>query len=307
MPDDKSTEFNPLVSVVVPVHNREDSIEWALGSVLSQTYQNIEVVVVDDFSEDSTVDRVLGVGDARVRLVKSNRNLGPAGARNLGIESASGEFIAFQDSDDFWMPNKIADQLRTFSSLSPDYIGVYSGKLQYGSGAVGKFGPTQCRFVPEAHVHPDSDLIYDSTRRANHVTVQSLLVKKSVLEKNNFDGKLRCNEDWELILRLSKLGKIGFTPSLHCIGTQSTNSVSGNARRHVHSMLYILRKHQQSFSEVPHISSTHFYGVSRSLSRLGQFRFANTVLWRAIASYPFSVKSYVAYFLNLLRTIRIEK
>lgn len=101
----------PLVSVVIPVYNVEQTIRKALDSVLEQTYQNTEIIVVDDGSPDNSILIIeKHYSDPRIRIIRQH-NRGLAGARNTGIRNAKGRYIAFLDSDDFWQPNKIELQI----------------------------------------------------------------------------------------------------------------------------------------------------------------------------------------------------
>lgn len=103
---------NPLVSCIIPVFNGERFLAEAIESILGQTYENLEVIVVDDGSTDSTADVVAGFGDA-VTYVRQE-NAGPSSARNRGIQEAHGEFIAFLDADDVWHEEKLEKQLARF-------------------------------------------------------------------------------------------------------------------------------------------------------------------------------------------------
>ncbi len=96
----------PAVSVILPVYNREALVERALASVLQQSYRDLEVLVVDDGSTDGTAERVAACPDPRVRLIRRDRNYGQASARNLGVARAQGWLLAFQDSDDEWLPDR---------------------------------------------------------------------------------------------------------------------------------------------------------------------------------------------------------
>jgi len=112
---------NPLVSVVIPVYNVERYIEQCLASVRAQTYSNLEIIVVDDASPDNSIALIETIEDARIKIVRQ-ANRGLAGARNTGIRTAQGEFVAFLDSDDFWHPDKISRHVAQMSQ-NPE-IGV---------------------------------------------------------------------------------------------------------------------------------------------------------------------------------------
>ena len=101
----------PLVSVIIPVFNRKHLIQRSIYSVLNQTYKNLEVLVIDDASTDKTKEKVLEIKDSRLKYFRNEKNLGPSGSRNKGIKLSSGELIAFQDSDDEWINNKLEKQI----------------------------------------------------------------------------------------------------------------------------------------------------------------------------------------------------
>ncbi len=104
---------NKLVSIIMPAYNCADYIVESIRSVQSQTYRNWELIIADDKSTDGTVDivRVMAEDDNRIRLLETDRNLGPAAARNRAMDVANGNYIAFLDSDDVWYPDKLQKQL----------------------------------------------------------------------------------------------------------------------------------------------------------------------------------------------------
>lgn len=110
----------PTVSVVMPVYNGEAFIAESIRSVIQQSYQNWELIVVDDASVDTSVDRVKALcsDDERIRLIQLERNSGAAFARNKAIERARGQYIAFLDSDDLWLPHKLERQLAFMQAVS---------------------------------------------------------------------------------------------------------------------------------------------------------------------------------------------
>ena len=102
---------NELVSVVMPAHNSEKYIYFSIMSVLNQTHYNLELIIVDDNSTDNTVDVIKDISDSRIRLFRNQKNMGAAYCRNIAIQNSNGVFIAFLDSDDLWMPNKLKEQI----------------------------------------------------------------------------------------------------------------------------------------------------------------------------------------------------
>ncbi|MBP3766510.1 MAG: glycosyltransferase family 2 protein [Bacilli bacterium] len=106
--------MNDLVSVIIPVYNKELYIKQAIDSVINQTYKNIEIIIVDDVSSDKSVEMVrnLAKKDSRIKLIESKKKLKAAGSRNTGIDVAKGRFIAYLDADDVWNKEKIEKQIK---------------------------------------------------------------------------------------------------------------------------------------------------------------------------------------------------
>ena len=103
---------NAMVSVIIPVYNRVDTIKRAIDSVLCQTYKNLELIIVDDCSNDNTLQVIREFQDKRMKVITSERNSGANAARNKGIMAAKGQYVAFQDSDDEWVQDKLKIQLQ---------------------------------------------------------------------------------------------------------------------------------------------------------------------------------------------------
>ena len=120
----------PKVSVVVLTHNRPDMLCRAVSSILNQTFQDFEIVLVDDASTDNTPEVVRGLGDARIKYIRHKENRGEAAAANTGVTSSSGEYIAFLHDDDEWLPEKLGQQVRLLESSPPTVGAVYTGFLR---------------------------------------------------------------------------------------------------------------------------------------------------------------------------------
>lgn len=128
--------MNYFFSIVMPAYNAASTIEDSIKSVVSQTYGNFELIVIDDFSVDETVQIVerLMLSDQRIKLIKKNKNEGVADARNTGLDYAQGNFIAFLDSDDKWTPNKLDLQVKALIETDADVI--YSSYYRFNNDGI---------------------------------------------------------------------------------------------------------------------------------------------------------------------------
>jgi glycosyltransferase involved in cell wall biosynthesis len=137
VPEMNQLSQQPLVSVIVPLYNGEAHIVDALHSIACQTYSNLEIIVVDDGSQDRGAAAVRGVRDQRLRYLHQP-NAGTASARNAGVRASSGRYLAFLDQDDLWLPDKLATQMAALlSDDAPDLLlgHVWQGAVAAGSSA----------------------------------------------------------------------------------------------------------------------------------------------------------------------------
>ena len=121
---------NPTVSVIIPTYNRAHLVDRAIQSVLNQTYKDFELIIVDDGSTDNTEDIIkeFQKKDERIKYIRHEENRGGSAARNTGIKAAKGEYIAFLDSDDEWLPIKLGRQISEFTNKSKIAL-VYTGRI----------------------------------------------------------------------------------------------------------------------------------------------------------------------------------
>jgi len=188
-----------MVSIVLPTYNRGALIGRAIRSVLDQTYQDFELIVVDDGSTDATAEEVGRVGDRRVRYIRLAENRGAGAARNVGIRDAAARFIAFQDSDDEWARVKLEHHMRVFERAAPTVGVVYSDMHRIWRDGITHYhrSPT---VVPGVLIDP-----HTRTYQVYKLGIQSTVIRREWLARcGGFDEMLPALEDLELFLRLSK-------------------------------------------------------------------------------------------------------
>lgn len=195
-PDVTSNEAAvPLVTVITSAYNIAPYIRESALSALKQTYSNLELIVIDDGSTDGTLERIEGITDARLRILKRPHQ-GQAAAMNAGIAEARGDYIALLDGDDVWLPQKLEHQL-AFHVDHPDVDMTYSGSREIDAeGNIGGLLPTANRSVSFR------DLLIENPIHNGSVAV----VRKNVLDEvGGFDNDLAACHDLDMWLRLAKL------------------------------------------------------------------------------------------------------
>jgi len=182
----------PHVSVIIPTYNRAHIVPQAIQSVLNQSYQEFEIIVVDDASTDNTGEVIKSFRDSRIRYIRQNMNHGAPTARNLGAKVARGEYLAFLDSDDVWYTELLRNQLNALSGLSPDVGFVYCGMVRKEGENISVMGPGVL-----------GETFDDLLTRANGICTSSLVIRRVAFQAvNGFDVELASFQDFGLLLRL---------------------------------------------------------------------------------------------------------
>lgn len=198
-----------LVSVIIPTHNRADLIVETIKSIQDQSFKNIEIIVVDNGSTDNTCEVIKSVNYSNIKYFKMENSGGPAGPRNLGIREAKGDYIAFLDSDDLWLPDKLAKQveiLDNFSDIGLVYCNAsYFGTDYYGNSTIVKKGY--------------SGDVFEKLIEKNFVPTLSVICRREVFKiVGLFDEskRIRAVEDYELWMRISKNFKFHYINQVLC-------------------------------------------------------------------------------------------
>lgn len=228
--------FKPFFSVVIPTYNCAEFLKRALTSVFSQTYQNFEIIVVDNSSTDNTENVLKSFAGNRFNVMKVNNNGIIAYSRNKGIENAKGEWVAFLDSDDVWKPEKLG-KVRDAIKHNPEVILVCHDELHVDNGEIKKrlkYGPS------------DADLYERLLFNGNCVSTSAACVRKDIaIQTNGFSERADfvTVEDYEYWIRLSQLGDFSFVDDV--LGEWHTHgdNYSSNVKIHANAQITVREHH----------------------------------------------------------------
>lgn len=216
---------NPIFSVVVPSYNRAHLIERTINSVMNQTYQNFELIIVDDGSTDNTEEIVSTITDSRVYFVKQ-QNAGACSARNLGIYHSKGVYVSFLDSDDEWMPTMLEKQLDAFNN--DPLVGCVYSNVDVRDHNNTNISYTNYTLTGD---------IYSAVLKQGYMAPTSAVsVKKSLLEKiGGFDVQLPASQDDDLCFKCAASARIALIEEpmviFHIDSDQSEARISNNNKR----------------------------------------------------------------------------
>ncbi len=263
----------PLVSVVVPAHNAETTIERALRSVRRQDYPNIEVIVVDDASVDRTAVKANSVPGLAVRLERTPRQLGASGARNLGIQSARGTYLAFLDADDEWLAGKLTRQLDLLQRApAMTFVTCEAALIGPGGRYISEVNPGRPRAV-------GADAWKTLLAYACVATPCVVARRDAVEAAGGFRQDLPIAEDQDLWIRLALQGEVGhLTETLvhvHDTATSLSKVEGGNTRTYVLPMVLAhlnANRHRLNQREVRAILGHRYTSVGRHCYQGGHTR-----------------------------------
>ncbi|MGQ4880232.1 glycosyltransferase family 2 protein [Billgrantia sp. LNSP4103-1] len=224
--------MHSLISVVMPVFNKDKYITRAVQSVLDQSYQEYELIVVNDASQDRSLDKVAEFHDSRIRVLHRPRP-GPGGyaARNYGISEAKGEWIAFLDADDAWFPEHLAQSMRVASEF-PD-IPIISAARMSQVGGTDKLDPFARQFISQGpQILYLSDYLEFACKGLRAVGTNSLLFKRASLYKHTIFPEGRTERSGDLyawVELLARMRRMVWSPHVASISYRDASFVSRNS------------------------------------------------------------------------------
>jgi len=235
---------NPTISIIIPTINRSHLISRSIESILNQTYQNFEIIIVDSSQNEETkkiIENFQKFGK-RIIFFSFREKRGIAAARNFGIKKSNGEYLAFQDDDDEWLPDKIEKQIQVFKNLNSDSeVGVvYTGFYTFEGNK--KF------YIPKEDVLLREGDIHKELLKGNFVSTQTMLIHKRCFAKAGlFNENLPSFEDWEFAIRVSKFFRFRIIDEPLVNAYIQEDSNSRNINNYVRSLEIIIKEHFDDF------------------------------------------------------------
>ena len=290
-------QINPAVSIIIPTYNHAHFLRLALSSVCSQTFNNWEAIVVNNFSQDNTIEIVNSFNDPRIQLTNYENKGIIAAARNYGLSLAKAPIIAFLDSDDIWYPEKLRFCLE---KLETGYDLVCHSEVW--------IGPGDKRRV--AHYGPEERASYERLfLDGNILSTSAVVLQRKWLERvGGFSTKSEfvTAEDYQLWLKIAREGaRIGFVNEVLGEYHIHDGNQSRVALRNMEAVLAVFQHHRSldghnwSQRRLRRREALIFYSGARGLQDSHQFKEAWPYFIKALKTYPWVPKFYAAMLLNL--------
>ncbi len=281
----QTSKTTPTISVIVPAYNSEKTIKSTIESVLKQTFLNLELIVINDGSKDSTLEVVSQIKDSRLKIF-SFENTGGNVSRNRGLNYACGEFVSFLDADDIWTEEKLEYQLKALQD-NPQASVAYSW--------------TNCideesQFLRRGSYITATGDVYAQLLLVNFLESGSnpLIRREALNIIGGFDESLLAGQDWDIYLRLAAQYQFVCVPSAQILYRISSHSLSTNVVRQEAACLTVI---ERAFNQAPqHL----LYLKNSSLANLYKY-----LLYKALDGSPARGKSLVAIKF-LVKTIRYD-
>jgi len=276
----------------MPTYNRAHFLRKSIDSVLSQTYENFEIIIIDNNSTDNTTELLKNYDDKRIKYVKNSENRGCAGGRNQGLELASGDYVAFLDSDDELFLTKFEKQLEKFRSLPSKFGLVYCGFCY----AFSQTGQIVKYILPELQRN-----VYDNLLEKNIFPVHVPIVKRECFQKcGMFDTSLPACEDWDIWIRIARQYEFALIPDILAKYNIHGKQMVTDIESMILAKRMIVEKNKGELNKRRRVLASHLKQIA-SLYCLNDNLVAGRKYYMAsIKSDPFHYSNYVHICLSLV-------
>lgn len=274
----------PRVSVIIPTYNRSELLVKAVSSVLDQSFGDFELLVIDDCSTDDTRAKIEGIGNSRVAYFRNPENKGVSGSRNFGIERSRGEFIAFLDDDDEWLPEKLEKQVGILDN-SPSNLGlVYTGSLSVDLATGSLIETTIPRYKGD---------VLNDLAVLNFIPTSSVLIRRECFTKIGlFDENLSYGEDFDLWIRISTEFLIDYIRDPLLIHKDHPQTTTANNKKVAVNVGRILDKHSALFASNKKGLSNYLLMMGTAYCYDGDLSEGRKAIAGAIKAQPLDLRLY---------------
>lgn len=277
----------PEISVIIPTYNRPNYLRGTITSVLNQTFQDFEVIVVDDASSTNYAPEVVrSFGDSRIKTIRHPHNKGLSAARNTGIMMSKGKYIALLDDDDEWLPQKLELQYNSFKKSSPKIGIIYTGAI-YVDRVTDKIleysAPSKRGDISNELIKSDCVVSGGSS---------ALIRKECFQEEGLFDENIPACEAYDMWIRLSKSFHFDYINQFLVKYYQHENRINTNFKLLISGIEAIQRKYYHFFSQSRKSSSNLYFNLGLLHCYDSNMEKGRRALFRSIVLYPFSFKYY---------------
>lgn len=275
------------ISVIIPTYNREKTIKKAIESVLNQTHNKLELIVVDDCSKDNTEEIVRSIEDKRLKYIKLKKNKGANYARNKGIELSKYDLVAFQDSDDIWHENKLEIQIKFLIKNNFEFIGS-----KYNQFLENKFNA----IIPKFEIK-EKDYLKILLEKGNFLSTQTFLGYKYIFIAERFDENLPRLQDYDFIIRIVKKYRVGFINFPLVDVYLQDNSISKDISKLYIANKIILKKYFKDFSYNKKNMSKLYLSIYTSSLLINK---KDKESLKLSLKYNITIKNIIFKFLNII-------
>jgi len=283
----------PKVSVIIPTYNRARFLSLALASVLNQTFQDFEIIVIDDNSQDNTQEVIVGFSDRRIRHIHHETNKGVASARNTGIINSHSGHIAFLDDDDEWFPHKLEVQLDLLGKSSPIIGAVYSGIFRVERPK----GNVLDHILPKKRGDIFNEMIIENC--VCHTS--TLLIRRECFQKVGlFDVNIDYGEDYDMWLRISQKYHFDYIEEPLVKFSIQNNGLSSNYALRLNGAEMLLKKHSKLYETNRKTYSYRYFSIGVLHCYNGNVKRGREFFLKAVKLYPFEIRYYYNLCLSLL-------
>lgn len=263
----------PKVSIVIPTCNRPELLARAIHSVLAQTYRDFEIIVVDDGMKERAENVVAGFGDSRICYFKNETSLGGGGTRNRGIAASRGEYVAFLDDDDEWLPEKLLVQMEQFTKTGADVGFCFTAARMEADDGV------EITMVKGGV----NDLSALALLRFKGFLTTTLIVKRAVFDDVGlFDASLPSHQEAELIIRITRKYKgLGINRPLVVMNVHAHEHIGGDLTRRIRGKELVLEKHVALYAKYPSALAKQYFWLALWCRNARDTVKARTYFWKA--------------------------